>query len=307
MVYVGQMEVYGKGVEVLSKLAQVEVCDAQLYRVTDAYGGLLEEQQPAIPVEISEEPVGEHEVVYAQLDGSMIFTETAWQEVKVGRVFREKDCVLSDSENRHGSIRQSHYAAYLGHYQAFCERLRPLLEPYVKLNENLVFITDGALWIRNWLSEHYPLARQILDFYHVKEHLSTFADVAKLQGAEKHQWLEKQSERLKQGQLPKVLDAIRSITLPTPAQRKDQERLLNYLQDNAYRMHYDQYIDYGLFIGSGAIEAAHRTVVQSRLKLSGQRWSNNGAQNMLNLRVACMSNQWHRLVNLIQNSTAQAA
>lgn len=51
MVYVGQMESYGKGVEVLEKLAGVEVCEAQLYRVTDTYGSLLEaeiEQEPAV-------------------------------------------------------------------------------------------------------------------------------------------------------------------------------------------------------------------------------------------------------------------
>jgi len=39
-------------------------------------------------------------------------------------------------------------------------------------------------------------------------------------------------------------------------------------------------------IGSGAIESAHKTVVQERLKLPGQRWNNKGAQNVLNLRAA---------------------
>ncbi|MEO8764779.1 MAG: hypothetical protein ABI416_10850 [Ginsengibacter sp.] len=34
-------------------------------------------------------------------------------------------------------------------------------------------------------------------------------------------------------------------------------------------------------IGSGAIESAHRTVIQKRMKLSGQRWSKCGAQNIL--------------------------
>lgn len=44
MVYVGQMESYGNGVEVLEKLAGVEVSGTQLYRVTDSYGALLEAQ-----------------------------------------------------------------------------------------------------------------------------------------------------------------------------------------------------------------------------------------------------------------------
>jgi hypothetical protein len=41
--------------------------------------------------------------------------------------------------------------------------------------------------------------------------------------------------------------------------------------------------------GSGAMEAAHRSVIQSRMKRSGQRWSDRGAQNLLNLRVAYKS------------------
>lgn len=38
-------------------------------------------------------------------------------------------------------------------------------------------------------------------------------------------------------------------------------------------------------IGSGAIEAAHRNVIQKRLKLSGQRWTIKGAQQITNLRT----------------------
>ncbi len=57
-------------------------------------------------------------------------------------------------------------------------------------------------------------------------------------------------------------------------------------------MDYRAYRKRGLLIGSGAIEAAHRTVVQKRLKRSGQRWSQVGAQRVLNLRVCWMSARW---------------
>jgi len=36
------------------------------------------------------------------------------------------------------------------------------------------------------------------------------------------------------------------------------------------------------------------------MKLSGQRWAHSGAQNVLNLRVASMSDKWHLVVNLIR-------
>ena len=117
MVYVGQMECYSQGVELLEKLAGVDVCEAQLYRVTNTYGALLEPEimQDETVAELG--VVDEGEVVYAEMDGGMILTDDDWREVKVGRLFRENDCRISASENRNGSIQQSQYAAYLGDYQ----------------------------------------------------------------------------------------------------------------------------------------------------------------------------------------------
>ena len=301
------MESYGKGVEVLEKLARVKVCEAQLYRVTDSYGALLEadicQQEPSFEATT----VDEGEVVYAQMDGSMILTDDDWREVKVGRMFRENDCQISRSEKRNGSIKQSSYSAYLGNYQEFMQRFDKTISPYGHMDENLVFISDGALWIKNWICENYPKATQILDFYHVKEHLARFAEYAQVDANKRRTWLEQQADRLLKDDLGQVLQSILAFTLPLPKARAEQEKLVNYLLDNEYRMQYQAYLENGLFIGSGAIEAAHRTLIQCRLKQSGQRWSEKGAQNMLNLRVAYMSNQWHKVIHLIQNSTVQAA
>lgn len=68
-------------------------------------------------------------------------------------------------------------------------------------------------------------------------------------------------------------------------------------------MDYKRYKNVGAgLIGSGTIESAHRTVVQKRMKQSGQRWSNKGAQNMLNLRVLSMNKQWDKVVDMIKNA-----
>lgn len=307
MVYVGQMESYGNGVEILEKLAGVEVSVTQLYRVTDTYGALLEVQIAQEEESAKEEQVDEGEMVYAQMDGGMILTDDDWREVKVGRLFRENDCQISTSEKRNGSIRESHYSAYLGNYQEFMNRFGRVISPYGHLGERLVFLSDGALWIKNWISEHYPQAVQILDFYHVKEHLTEFAELVYPDAAKRRKWLEVQADRLLEGDFQAVIQCIRSFALPLPKTRGKQQNLINYLLDNEYRMRYKEYLENGLFIGSGAIEAAHRTVVQCRLKRSGQRWSEIGAQNMLNLRVAHMSSQWNKVVDLIKVSDAQAA
>ena len=81
---------------------------------------------------------------------------------------------------------------------------------------------------------------------------------------------------------------------------KDAEALVNYVNSNIHRMDYSHYKSIGAgIIGSGAIESAPRTVVQKRMKQSGQRWSYEGAQNMLNLRVIKMNGQWEKIVKMV--------
>jgi hypothetical protein len=58
-------------------------------------------------------------------------------------------------------------------------------------------------------------------------------------------------------------------------------------------MAYAQFRQAGLPIGSGAVESACQTVVQARFKQAGMRWSRNGAQALLALRCALLSQRWH--------------
>ena len=60
-------------------------------------------------------------------------------------------------------------------------------------------------------------------------------------------------------------------------------------------------------IGSGAIESAHRTVIQKRMKQSGQRWSKKRAQNMLTLQCIGSSGKREKVVHLIRSQEAKAA
>jgi hypothetical protein len=73
-------------------------------------------------------------------------------------------------------------------------------------------------------------------------------------------------------------------------------------------MRYAQYRKIGCgIIGSGAIESAHRTVIQKRMKLSGQRWSTDGVKNMLRLRIISMNRQWVKVIDFLKMPTIRAA
>jgi len=57
----------------------------------------------------------------------------------------------------------------------------------------------------------------------------------------------------------------------------------------------------GLLCGNGPVEAARRTLLQVRLKRSGQRWSDDALDCLLRLRSALKSPQRRLLTNLFKN------
>lgn len=51
-----------------------------------------------------------------------------------------------------------------------------IIESYGKLGNRLIFISDGAIWIKNWVEDAFPDAISILDYYHACEHLYEFSN-----------------------------------------------------------------------------------------------------------------------------------
>lgn len=312
MVYVGQMNCYEESAEILEKFLGIAVSTTQIQRVAKTYGSLLEQEAIEAQTQPQEKRsvwVKKEDVVYAQADGSMILTrEEDWKEVKVGRIFKSSDCVSVGQSEERGWIKGSEYEAYLGDYRQFARRFESKLDDYSGLGERLVFISDGAVWIKNWITESYPAATQILDWYHCKEHLCEFAEKYFEDISERRNWIDKQADLLYNSQTLEVLRNIKSLNGITGEKRKAKELLLAYYQSNSYRMDYKRYRTLGAgIIGSGAIEAANRTVIQKRMKLSGQRWSIKGAQYMMQVRATKLSSKWEHIVELINEPLSAAA
>jgi hypothetical protein len=299
--FISQMEVYSHSSETIEKLLRVEIGTSQLHRVTDCYGSeISDEVKSDFPLEELEKG----DVIYAQMDGGMIFTDGGWQEVKVGRVFRASEVVKQSENTDRQIINSSQYVAHLGSHLDFLKVLHKAVKGYKKHRKRLVFINDGAVWIDNWIKGNYPSATSILDYYHVAEKISGVAKLL-LKDNEKHlNWFSEIKGLLLESKVEEVRSRILKLKANTVEEVDAKLKLLRYLNKNEKRIDYKLYRGKGLAIGSGAIEASHRTVVQSRMKKSGQRWSNYTAQNMLNLRVAFKSERWDIVVDKIKNAAA---
>jgi hypothetical protein len=303
----GVNEVYGKSQEVLSTFLRIEVNGMQVYRVTDAYGKMMEEQNlSGLHKEEQPLPLKEEEVLYVQVDGTMMLTRCeGWKEVKQGRVFRQSDCLQSSKDR--GWLRQSHYEAYLGESKVFTGRFEPKVDAYGPLKERLVFISDGALWIRNWIEDAYPQSLHILDWYHAVEYLGKFAQTCFTDKKQREEWMDHQKSLLWDSSVEVVLENVSLLSCSTASVEEAKRELIRYYKANKSHMNYKYYrtIAAGL-IGSGAVEAAHRNLIHKRMKLSGQRWTIHGAQHLLDLRCAKMSGQWDKVVQLINRPVNKA-
>lgn len=293
LVLLGSNEVFKAVPSLLESILGIKVSESQVYRVCQTSSSNLPQSVLNAPSsELKCLQAQEQEQLYGMVDGSMLFTDAGWQESKVGRVFKAQPLENKGSK-RSWQLTHSEYVARRGSYEEFTVEFERLLPPQSLCRK--VFITDGAVWIGQWLKTSYPDAVHILDFYHVCEKLATLCP-----WAGDDQWLEKMKIHLLAGRQLKVRQSVWNMKAAPVDQRN---KLLNYLENNAYRMNYDQYRAQGLMIGSGPIESAHRTVLQVRMKLSGQRWSDQGCDSMTKLRVALMSNKFN-LINAIFRKNA---
>ncbi|MBC7890536.1 MAG: UPF0236 family protein [Ferruginibacter sp.] len=184
----------------------------------------------------------------------------------------------------------------MGGHKQFCTQIDKLLDDFGPLKQRLVFITDGAVWLRNWIDDSFPDSVSILDFYHAAEHLHALASQFFKAGEKGSQWVKQQKKLLLDSQVSTVIE---NIIKEAGNENKDAAKLIAYYQSIQNRMDYKYHKGLGCgLIGSGAIESAHRTVIQKRMKQSGQRWSINGAQNMLNLRVIRKNQPWDKIIGL---------
>ncbi len=287
---VGQALPFDQASALIEELLGEPMSDKQIERVCHYYGQVLEAEKQQEPVYQATE-----QLHYAMMDGSMVFIrQEGWREIKLGRVFAERD---SMAEKQRGTIRESRYVAHLGGHDGFLEEFDHLLSG----KKQLVALADGARWIWQYWDTFHPEAIQILDFYHVVEKIGQWASLLFTDPAKQQEWMDLQEQYLLTNQAREVIDAITSFTCQGE-KKKLQDQLLTYLKNNLDRMHYQTYREKGYHIGSGAIEAAHRNVIQKRLKLSGQRWTAQGLQQVANLRVAYLSNQWECVQSAIRSA-----
>jgi len=162
-------------------------------------------------------------------------------------------------------------------------------------------VSDGAPWIASQFEQQFGTQHTFLvDFYHVCEYLAEASkNLTNTISAE--DWYEDKKTKLKEGNVEEVLNELKSQSaeLENTQSKSEEENAIKasyrYLNNRSEHLNYATAIEKGLPIGSGEIESAHRSVLQSRLKIAGAWWSLEMAEKMAHLRVLRANNRWDEL------------
>lgn len=156
-----------------------------------------------------------------------------------------------------------------------------------------VVLGDGAIWIWNVAADQFPGAILIVDFYHACEHLHK---VSRLlfpgDEASRKRWTTSIVDQLEEGDIESIVATLRSLANERPELADKLGTEAEYFQRNTDKMRYPKFREQGLFIGSGVIEAACKTVIGARLKQSGMFWTVEGANRIIALRCCRLSGEF---------------
>lgn len=228
--------------------------------------------------------------------------ESDWRDVRALLIYQEQDVAQCSKGRR--QILKRRVLAHLGTKEQWLKLLHMAFhEEGVYIAEEVVVVADGGTGIWEAIGELLPSTSQrrvveILDWCHAVSHLWAVAKKwkkgnKKATVKERAKWIDGLVKYLADGKVSNVLQRLQNLRRgKNGALAEELDRCLKYLTEHRQRMHYRQYRDAGMTIGSGAIESVHKWVIQARCHLAGMAWSEVGLNAMLRLRCLWASGGW---------------
>lgn len=279
--------------EAVQKIAEhygVEVSASRLREIAEKHGEVLKDQASG-PLRM---PIKGTSVIIAEMDGSHIpcveFADQEGDRRKCRKsVWHEAKLCLARVD---GKAEARYGATMAGIKEAGPMWRRTAIEAGAGRNTYLHCLGDGAKSIARQAHEQFgKQGKFLLDFYHVSEYLAAAGQqISGKSGA--REWLKQKQALLKENQTQVVLTELKQRQEPKSVMNDEAvvRKAYRYLSEREKYLDYKGALERELPIGSGEIEAGHRSVVQARLKISGAWWKVENAEKMLALRV-CRANE----------------
>jgi hypothetical protein len=161
-------------------------------------------------------------------------------------------------------------------------------------------IQDGAVYLWNIFHDRFaPVAQGVLDFYHASDHLWALAHDLFGEGSDAaKRWAHKLLHHLRHGKENRVIKTLESLMTSPPSEHRHAMEAITstteYFLAHKDHIHYAQFADQGIPIGSGAMES-QCSQFQNRFKRRGQFWSDPGFACLLAVALRCQNQELHTL------------
>jgi hypothetical protein len=163
------------------------------------------------------------------------------------------------------------------------------------------FLGDGSAWIWGLQKRHFPTFVAIVDFLHALAHVFTAARTMTADAEGRWELFGAWAEACWKGRVDQVIGELRTWCeiragldgrevkdLPDDDPRRVVARVAGYLEDNRARMDYPSYRRSGLPWTTSHVESTVK-IFNRRVKGSEKFWSEAGAEAILQLRAAFLS------------------
>lgn len=258
-----------------------------------------EKPRPAVPLPLTD--TNGHRPVVIECDGSMVRQTRGFGEIKLFciQVMGESERVfLAEAKDKDRFEAQLRESKGFGHLR----------------KREVLWIGDGLPY--NWGLKRRlcPHAHELVDFYHVMEYAHDAAKGLFGQGdACVEIYARRISDLLLSGDIDLLFDELKECMPYKPRTKAGKKTeaalspLLKYLKKNRHRIDYKGFREHGWPIGSGAIESAHKWVLQKRMKQAGMCWSPENAQRMATMRALRSSVGTERFSDVLEIANRRAA
>lgn len=298
---------FGTGRDLFEALTQVSVSDQAMAKATQQIGDLVVTEEEKWQEKVQDEAFllqqqreGHHPLrLYGAIDAAKVHIrddpEHRWRDLKIGAWFEASGHPPTSSDGE-WAIKAKNISYYTDISPA-CE-FGDLVWSHgvannAQLAQELVMLGDGADWIWNLVSTHYPQAVQILDWFHASEHLMPVAQAAFTVPEKQQDWVSRMKQLMWNGQIEELIAACDKLieTCSSEVIRK----AANYFDSHKKRMRYAYFRQQGYQIGSGTIESAAKQIGLMRMKVPGAIWNEANARKVAKARASYLSDQWQSL------------
>jgi hypothetical protein len=288
----GAQDAFGTSSDVLARTTLLELSPNSIRKACQRVGetvATLEQEQHArnqvLDHRLAQKRAPAPKRLYGSMDGFMTLFEDGWHEMKAGAWW---------TVDEHTHAHNIQYYVDTVEAEGFADLVWATGDMLNAAHaEELVFVTDAAEWIDRIIAAHFPHATHIIDWYHACAYLAPVAQAAFQEADQREAWLMQVRTWLWNGQLNDVIRACEQCCHSQLKPEDDPASIAaRYFTNHRHQMDYPTYRAQGYHIGSGTMESGCKQIGLERLKISGARWSYNGARLVAKARAAYLSGRW---------------